>query len=480
MKRKRIYITGIIVCAAAAGILAWCLTHNGIRRQPGTSEYYFYKYGIVDRKRSGLVYDRDSWWYVKNGRVDTEYTGLTEYGSGLWRVKDGTIDFSYEGFDRNETGWWYVEDGKVRTDVAGLRYGVIPTDRTGRFFGRNMPGLPAFFDSGGEGTAGWWYVKDGRVMSCDTIIEENSRWWCIRQGRVWFSRQGIAENENGRFYVEYGRVRFDRDGVYRQSGGTYLLEAGKVTGEIHRDSTRFIAHRGLRSEAPENTIKAFELAGEDGFWGCETDVRLTADGSYVLLHDESFLRMCGTDVLPENLTEEEIRQMVLTGGSCLEEYAGDASAVSVAFLEEYLEVCLKYHMVPVMDIKFHTGSGREAFDQMQKLYQAVKAVLGEHEAVFLASDFTALCQMRLVLENAGDTDISLQLLLRDTDTVSAEELQKWGIDPDIKYAGLQEDTISILQEMGFEVNVWTVDHPYKINSLLRQGVDYITTNKRFW
>lgn len=480
MKRRRICTAVIIVCAAAAGILAWCLTHNGIRKQIGTSEYCFYKYGIIDRKKNGLLYDRGAWWYVNNGRVDTEYTGLTEYRSELWRIRNGTIDFSYTGFDRNETGWWYVEGGKVRTDVTGLRYGVVRTDLTGGFYGRNLPGIPALFDIDTEGTAGWWYVKDGKVMLCDTIIKENSRWWCIRSGRVWFSWRGIAENENGRFYVSNGRVRFGRNGVYRENGGTYLLESGKVTGEIHRDSTRFIAHRGLRSEAPENTIKAFELAGEAGFWGCETDVRLTADGRYVLLHDESFLRMCGVDAAPGDLTEEEIRQLVLINGSCLEDYGGDVSAVSAAFLEDYLDICLKYNMVPVMDIKFDAGSGQEGYDQMQRLYRTAKAVLGAHEAVFLASDFSALCQMRQVLEDAGDTEITLQLLLRDTDTVTSEELLRWGMNPDIKYAGLQEDTISRFQEMGLAVNVWTVDDPYKIDFLLSQGADYITTNKRFW
>ncbi len=45
------------------------------------------------------------------------------------------------------------------------------------------------------------------------------------------------------------------------------------------------AHRGARSQAPENTIEAFLLALELGATGLESDVWLTADGVAVLDHD---------------------------------------------------------------------------------------------------------------------------------------------------------------------------------------------------
>ena len=46
-----------------------------------------------------------------------------------------------------------------------------------------------------------------------------------------------------------------------------------------------VAHRGLSSEAPGDTVKAFELAGDAGFWGvAETDIRMTKDGKFVAVH----------------------------------------------------------------------------------------------------------------------------------------------------------------------------------------------------
>ena len=478
MKKK--YLAVLILCAAA-GVFLWCSCRCGIHRKIGSSEYYYYRYGFIDRDKNGLVYDRDAWWYLKDGRVDMEYRGLAENSRGRWRIRNGTVDFSYEGFVCDPGGWWYVSGGKVRENFTGLAYGRVKTDLTGGFYGRNLPGSPALFDADAPGTYAWWYVENGKAVLCDTLVEDHSVWWCVRRGRVWFSYTGIAENENGKFYVGNGRVRFDRDGIFRQQGGTWLLDSGRVTGEIHQDSVRFIAHRGLRSEAPDNTRKAFELAGEAGFWGCETDVRLTADGQFVLLHDQSFRQMCGTDVLPQDLTAEEIRSLSIVKGAHIEDWARDASATEVAFLEEYLQICLQYGMVPVMDMKLKSsGEEAEDFAQMQKLYEAVKSRIGDGEAVFLSSDRNLLKAMRRVLDAAGDSRISLQILIRSADELPLWEYQELGVTPDIKYRGLKEDTIALFRENDLAVNVWTVDDPYKIDFLLKQGTDYITTNKRFW
>ena len=48
-----------------------------------------------------------------------------------------------------------------------------------------------------------------------------------------------------------------------------------------------IAHRGASRYAPENTLAAFQLAVEQGADGVELDVRLSADGHLVVIHDAS-------------------------------------------------------------------------------------------------------------------------------------------------------------------------------------------------
>lgn len=51
-----------------------------------------------------------------------------------------------------------------------------------------------------------------------------------------------------------------------------------------------IAHRGMRSHFPENTLSAFKGALDYGCLHFETDAQLTGDGACVLFHDDTLDR----------------------------------------------------------------------------------------------------------------------------------------------------------------------------------------------
>jgi glycerophosphoryl diester phosphodiesterase len=52
-----------------------------------------------------------------------------------------------------------------------------------------------------------------------------------------------------------------------------------------------LAHRGGASEAPENTLPAFEQAVRLGYRYVETDVHLTSDGVLLAFHDDHLDRV---------------------------------------------------------------------------------------------------------------------------------------------------------------------------------------------
>lgn len=76
---------------------------------------------------------------------------------------------------------------------------------------------------------------------------------------------------------------------------------------------RYYAHRGLydnASDAPENSLKAFEKAVEAGY-GIELDVQLTKDDKLVVFHDFDLKRVCGLNKKVRDLTYAQLKELRL-------------------------------------------------------------------------------------------------------------------------------------------------------------------------
>ena len=52
-----------------------------------------------------------------------------------------------------------------------------------------------------------------------------------------------------------------------------------------------VAHRGVMAQAPENTLRSFQVALAQGAFALETDLRFTRDDQIVLFHDDTLQRM---------------------------------------------------------------------------------------------------------------------------------------------------------------------------------------------
>ncbi|MGZ4133125.1 MAG: glycerophosphodiester phosphodiesterase, partial [Actinomycetota bacterium] len=89
-----------------------------------------------------------------------------------------------------------------------------------------------------------------------------------------------------------------------------------------------VAHRGASAERPENTLAAFERAIEAGADAAEFDVRITADGHAVVLHDPDVGRTTDGTGLVGDLTLDEVRALRVGG-----------SDERVPMLEETLRCC---------------------------------------------------------------------------------------------------------------------------------------------
>src|SRR5262245_41907008 len=92
------------------------------------------------------------------------------------------------------------------------------------------------------------------------------------------------------------------------------------------------AHRGGASDAPENTMPAFEYAIGLGYRYIETDVQVTADGVLAAFHDSNLKRTCDIDRRLGDMTWNELRDARVDGKApipLLEDILGSWPAVRV-------------------------------------------------------------------------------------------------------------------------------------------------------
>ena len=225
-----------------------------------------------------------------------------------------------------------------------------------------------------------------------------------------------------------------------------------------------IAHRGLSSVAPENTVPAFEAAVEYGFGGYEFDISTTKDGEWVVIHDETVDAMTdGTGVVGE-MTLEQIKQLKIDSGNGIENYTD----LRIPTLEEALEVCESSDIFPVIEIKFcDTESLPSLIEILEDHGLIERAVL-----ISFNSEYLEICR-------SLNEDIQMLLV---TTSVSKEDID-WCIDYgagiNFCYGYLFKSTAALkyARENSVEICVWTVDNIVFEDIMVLFGAEYITTNK---
>lgn len=116
-------------------------------------------------------------------------------------------------------------------------------------------------------------------------------------------------------------------------------------------------HRGDRVHGIENTMTAFRLAVEAGVDMVETDVRMTADGALVLMHDERVDRTTGGSGLVKDMPLAQVRQLNAAALS-----QGTFPAEPPATLQELLDFALEHPKLLLnIELKDYPTPGNERF-----------------------------------------------------------------------------------------------------------------------
>ncbi len=132
------------------------------------------------------------------------------------------------------------------------------------------------------------------------------------------------------------------------------------------------AHRGASAHAPENTIAAFELAIAQQADAVELDVKLSADGHVIVIHDSTVDRTTNGHGKVEDMTLAELK--TLDAGS----FRGKAFAgEKIPTLEEVFEAVGKRTFINI-ELKNHKRHGEDLVQDvcmLVKKHQMQKCVM---------------------------------------------------------------------------------------------------------
>ena len=220
-------------------------------------------------------------------------------------------------------------------------------------------------------------------------------------------------------------------------------------------ATEVIAHRGGGDLSTENTVESIRAAIEAGASASEIDVQRTADGHYVIFHDNTLKRLCNDPRTIQELTLEEIKKLRIT--------APDGHQVRIATLEEILNTA-KDEIKLYIELK-----GKSAGMQMANdVYQ----MLVERDMVN---------QVRIISLNAN-LITQVESTYPDVETeylcfIAYGEIETMEVDA----VGLEEELatskrIDNLHEAGKKVDVWTANSIGSIIRFMVSDVDGIITD----
>ena len=217
------------------------------------------------------------------------------------------------------------------------------------------------------------------------------------------------------------------------------------------------AHRGGASDAPENTMQAFDYAVKLGYRYIETDVQVTADGVLMAFHDSNLKRTCGIDRRIGDMTFKEVSTARVDGLAPipkLEDLIGEWPDVRVNI------DCKADAAVPALAsaIKRTNSIDRvcvTAFDDRR--VHKVRSMVGP-------SLCTALGPAGVALLRIGAPFKTL--------CTAAQVPVKQG-----PLTIVNERFISRAHSRGLKVHVWTIDDPSEMNHLLDIGVDGLMTDR---
>jgi len=219
---------------------------------------------------------------------------------------------------------------------------------------------------------------------------------------------------------------------------------------------KVIGHRGAAGRAPENTVAGVALAFADGADAVEVDVRLAADGTPVIIHDETLDRTAGIAARVAALTSAELAGLI----------GGDRRIPTLA------EVWDAASGRVVLELKGAWGSGEAV--EAARVVADFLASRDVSAAVVSCFDPAALAAFL----DAGGTARTGVITLEALDPVSNIRAAAEGGHHVCYIPGtlVTAEIVRLAHAAGKEIVAWTVNDPDVIRALAAAGADGVITD----
>jgi glycerophosphoryl diester phosphodiesterase len=240
------------------------------------------------------------------------------------------------------------------------------------------------------------------------------------------------------------------------------------------------AHRGGAKIAPENTLEGFREGLRAGAGVLELDVHAIADGSVVVIHDETVDRTTDGSGPVREMTLAEVKRLdagywFTTDEGKIYPYRGEG--VKVPTLEEV------YRQLPDLPINVEIKGKRPGIEEA--VWRIVEDGGSEERTLVVSEDSGTIRRFRevsggKVATAASSAELISFWLLSRLHLSGLSKPSYQALQGPETYKGLRIVTPELVRaahERGLRVDVWTIDREPDMRRLLGFGVDGIMTDR---
>lgn len=225
----------------------------------------------------------------------------------------------------------------------------------------------------------------------------------------------------------------------------------------------YVAHRGapIASNEPENSLPAFKASKKLGFKVVETDLQLTKDGQWVVMHDHTLDRTSTGKGTVKSKSLNAIKKLNLKKGK--------DENLFIPSLDDFLSLCSSEELIPILDIK------PNELEITSENYDSLLISLSKYnlvdKSIFTSSSKEVLRELR---RRDNLTAIAVMMDASQDNLEFTKKLDNAFIY--YNYENLTDEKIDLINKNNLKFGVWTINDEKVAKHFLEKGALMIVTD----